>query len=560
MAVYRPPQRSNGMEKSSEELQKEIERRRTFAIISHPDAGKTTLTEKLLLYGGAIQKAGAVKHRRAERAATSDWMALEQQRGISITSTVLQFDYEGFRLNLLDTPGHHDFSEDTYRTLTAADNAVMLVDAAKGLETQTRKLFEVCRMRRVPIFTFINKMDRPARDPLELLDEIERELGLKVFAVNWPIGDGTTFKGIYNRLTDEVHLYERNPRGQRQAKESVFPMKDPGVEAAIGSTALGKLLEDVEILSHAGSSLDRDLILAGEKTPVFFASAMTNFGVEPFLEAFLDLSAAPGPHESDVGLIAADHPEFTGFVFKLQANMDPRHRDCLAFVRVCSGQFEKDMTVTNARTGKKIRLTRPQKLFAQDRESIEEGFAGDVIGLNNPGAFTIGDTLFTGPRVEYEPMATFAPELFARLRNANPSMAKKFQKGMDQLEEEKAVQILNPPHGGASQEPVLAAVGTLQFEVAQYRLKTEYGVETILEPLPYVAARWANGGWDAVQKAGLMSESGVFRDRAERPVILFRSNWQLEHTDEKNPGLNLGIVPDTGWRADKPREARIGSV
>ncbi len=536
------------MSLSATELKSEIERRRTFAIISHPDAGKTTLTEKLLLYGGAIQKAGAVKNRRAERAATSDWMALEQQRGISITSTVLQFDYEGFRLNLLDTPGHHDFSEDTYRTLTAADNAIMLVDAAKGLETQTRKLFAVCRMRDVPIFTFINKLDRPARHPLELIDEIEMELSLKVYALNWPIGEGETFRGIYNRLTGLVHLYERNPRGQRQAVESTMPLNDPRVDKAIGERALRHLRDDLEILDGAGSSLDQDLILAGKKTPVFFGSAMTNFGVEPFLRVFLQMSAAPGPHESDIGSIAPDHPEFTGFVFKLQANMDPRHRDCLAFVRVCSGEFEKDMTVSNARTGKKIRLTRPQKVFAQERESVEDGYAGDVIGLNNPGAFTIGDTVYTGSKLAYEPIPTFSPELFARLRNSNPSFAKKFQKGIAQLEEEKAVQILYSGHGGGSQEPVIAAVGELQFEVAQFRLRAEYGVETQLENLPYVAARWVTAGWDVLLGVGNLYETGIFKDMSDRPVLLFRSWWHLEHIEKEHPEFKLAAIAPTEWK------------
>jgi peptide chain release factor 3 len=528
-------------------LQRAVAERRTFAIISHPDAGKTTLTEKLLLYGGAIQKAGAVKNRRAERAATSDWMALEQQRGISITSTVLQFEYSGYRLNLLDTPGHHDFSEDTYRTLTAADNAVMLVDAAKGLETQTRKLFEVCRMRDIPIFTFINKMDRPARSPLELLDEIEMELKLKVYAVNWPIGDGESFRGIFDRQTKLVHLYERNPRGQRQAVEVKMSLDDPRLEAAIGEQLLKQLNEDIEILDGAGSSLDMDLILKGEKTPVFFGSAMTNFGVEPFLDAFLEMSAAPGPHESSIGLIEPEYPEFTGFVFKLQANMDPRHRDCLAFVRICSGEFEKDMTVTNFRTGKKVRLTRPQKVFAQERESVEEAYAGDVIGLNNPGAFTIGDTIFAGKPLEFPPIPTFSPELFVKIRNINTSFAKRFQKGIAQLEQEKAVQILHPVHGGGSQEPVLAAVGELQFEVAQFRLKAEYNVESRLEPLPYVAARWVTAGWEVLRECGDLFQTDVFRDHSGNPVLLLRSAWHIQHIEKEYPQLKLSAVAVPDW-------------
>lgn len=523
-------------------LKAAAQKRRTFAIISHPDAGKTTLTEKLLLYGGAIQEAGAVRNRRAERAATSDWMALEQQRGISITSTVLQFEYRGFHLNLLDTPGHHDFSEDTYRTLTAADNAVMLIDAAKGLETQTRKLFEVCRMRDIPIFTYINKLDRPSRDSLELIDEIERELKLAVYTVTWAIGEGETFRGIYNRLTGNVHLYERNPRGQKQAEERIVSLENPELESIIGEKPLRRLRDDLEILDGAGASLDRKAILDGKLSPVFFGSAMTNFGVEPFLEAFLKFSAAPGAHESSVGAIEPDDPEFTGFVFKLQANMDPRHRDCLAFVRVCSGKFEKDMTVTNARTNKKIRLTRPQKVFARERESMDEGFPGDVVGLNNPGAFSIGDTIYAGRKIVYPQIPTFSPELFARIRNPNTSLAKKFQKGIAQLEEEGAVQILRPQKGGASQEPVVAAVGELQFEVAQYRLRTEYGVETRLESISYVAARWVNAGWDVLTNGAPLYETDVYQDFRQRPVLLFRSRWHLERVEKDRPELNLSAV------------------
>jgi peptide chain release factor 3 len=526
----------------SPELGAAAQRRRTFAIISHPDAGKTTLTEKLLLYGGAIHEAGAVKNRRAERAATSDWMELEKQRGISITSTVLQFEYRGFHLNLLDTPGHHDFSEDTYRTLTAADNAVMLIDAAKGLETQTRKLFEVCRLRDIPIFTFINKLDRPSRDSLELIDEIELELGLKAYAVTWAIGEGERFKGIYNRLTGNVHLYERNPRGKLQAAETIVSLQDAQLASSIGEKALAQLRDELEILDGAGAALDRGAILRGETTPVFFGSAMTNFGVEPFLEAFLEFAASPTAHESSIGPVPPDYAEFTGFVFKLQANMDPRHRDCLAFVRICSGKFEKDMLVTNARTGKKVRLTRPQKVFARERESMDSAFPGDVIGLNNPGAFAIGDTIHTGKKLFYPPIPSFSPELFARLRNTNPSLAKKFQKGVAQLEEEGAVQVLRPPGGGGSQEPVLAAVGELQFEVAQYRLRTEYGVETRLETLPFTSARWVGAGWKSLEEGPELSNTDIFQDSRERPVLLFRSRWHLETIEERRTDLNLMSV------------------
>ncbi|HBE33948.1 MAG TPA: peptide chain release factor 3, partial [Cyanobacteria bacterium UBA11368] len=384
------------------EIETAVERRRNFAIISHPDAGKTTLTEKLLLYGGAIHEAGAVKARRAQRKATSDWMEMEQQRGISITSTVLQFEYDACQINLLDTPGHQDFSEDTYRTLAAADNAVMLIDAAKGLEPQTRKLFEVCRMRRLPIFTFVNKMDRPGREPLELLDEIEKELGLQTYAVNWPIGMGDRFKGVFDRHQRQIHLFERTAHGSREAKDTTVDLGDPRIEQLLQQDLYYQLKEDLEVLEGLGPELDIEKVHAGELTPVFFGSAMTNFGVQLFLNAFLQLAAKPGSRNSSLGEIPPTNPDFSGFVFKLQANMDPKHRDRVAFVRVCTGKFEKDMVVNHARTGKTVRLSRPQKLFAQDRESIEEAYAGDVIGLNNPGVFAIGDTIYTGQKLEYE--------------------------------------------------------------------------------------------------------------------------------------------------------------
>ena len=524
------------------EIAAAVKRRRTFAIISHPDAGKTTLTEKLLLYGGAIQEAGAVQNRRANRRqATSDWLAIEQQRGISVTSTVLQFQYEGFHLNLLDTPGHQDFSEDTYRTLAAADNAVMLIDGAKGLEAQTRKLFEVCRLRSLPMFTFVNKLDRPGRAPLELLDEIERELNLVVFAANWPIGMGEDFKGVYDRRTGLVHLFERYLQGRKEALERIIRLDDPEIESLIPHQLLRQLKEELDILDSASSSFDLEAVHNGTMTPMFFGSAVTNFGVESFLRAFLDYAAAPGPHESNIGLIEPTYPELSGFVFKLQANMDPRHRDCLAFVRVCSGKFTKDMLVTHARSGKTIRLARPQKLFAQERESVEEAFPGDVIGLNNPGVFAIGDTIYTGPRLVYPGIPSFSPELFANLRNPNPAHAKKFQKGVAQLEEEGAVQILRPVDSG-TQEPILAAVGQLQFEVVQSRLSSEYGVETRLEPLPFMAARWVAEGWVALRAADRLFEVYTARDRFDHPVLLFRSEWHLQRLKENQPNLHLTLV------------------
>jgi peptide chain release factor 3 len=524
------------------ELEIAVEHRRNFAIISHPDAGKTTLTEKLLLYGGAIHEAGAVKARRDQRKATSDWMEMEKQRGISITSTVLQFGYQGFQVNLLDTPGHQDFSEDTYRTLAAADNAVMLIDAAKGLEPQTRKLFEVCKLRELPIFTFVNKLDRPGREPLELLDEIEQELGLQTYAVNWPIGTGDRFKGVFDRHQQKVHLFERTAHGSREATDTVMDLHDPRLKEILDKELFDQLHSDLELLDGVASELDLESIHAGYMTPVFFGSAMTNFGVELFLHYFLEYALKPGNRNSNIGAIDPSYPEFSGFVFKLQANMDPKHRDRVAFIRVCTGKFEKDMTVSHARTGKTVRLSRPQKLFAQDRESIEEAYPGDVIGLNNPGVFAIGDTIYTGmKKLEYEGIPCFSPELFAFLRNPNPSKFKQFQKGVKELQEEGAVQIMYSADE-AKRDPILAAVGQLQFEVVQFRMKNEYGVETTLEPLGYSVARWVLNGWDALDKVGRLFNTLVIKDLWNRPVLLFKNEWNVNQLLEDHPSLKLSAI------------------
>jgi len=523
------------------ELSAQVHRRRNFAIISHPDAGKTTLTEKLLLYGGAIHQAGSVKARRAQRHATSDWMEMEQQRGISITSTVLQFDYQGCQINLLDTPGHQDFSEDTYRTLAAADNAVMLIDVAKGLEPQTLKLFEVCRLRGLPIFTFINKLDRPGREPLELLDEIEQELGLQTYAVNWPLGMGDRFQGVFDRQHQQIHLFERSAHGQREARDTVIDLGDPRIETLLSQDLYYQFKDDLELLEGLGPDLDLAQVHRGKMTPVFFGSAMTNFGVELFLQAFLDYALKPTPHDSTQGEIAPTYANFTGFVFKLQANMDPRHRDRIAFVRVCSGKFEKDMLVNHARTGKQVRLSRPQKLFAQDREGIEEAYPGDVIGLNNPGVFAIGDTIYTGQKLEYEGIPSFSPELFAYLRNPNPSKFKQFQKGVSELREEGAVQIMYSVDE-SKREPILAAVGQLQFEVVQFRMQNEYGVETLLDLLPYGLARWVEGGWAALEKVGRLFNTVTVKDAWQRPVLLFKNEWNLHQVQEDHPGLKLNAI------------------
>jgi peptide chain release factor 3 len=526
------------------ELQHEISRRRTFAIISHPDAGKTTLTEKLLLYGGALHLAGAVKAKRNQRHATSDWMKLEQQRGISITSTVLQFEYGQRQINLLDTPGHQDFSEDTYRTLAAADNAVMLLDGAKGIEPQTLKLFEVCKLRNLPIFSFINKMDRPSREPLELLDEIEKTLGLIPYAINWPIGAGDRFKGVYDRQTQEIHVFERQSHGQKAAKLTIAHFGDPILLEWLDSDLYFQLKEELEILNEISPPLDLEAIHQGIMTPVFFGSAMTNFGVQLFLDRFLELALIPGSRPTTSGLVSPANPEFTGFVFKLQANMDPKHRDRIAFVRVCSGKFEKDMTVKHVRTGKDVRLSQAHRLFAQDREVVETAYPGDIVGLVNPGLFSIGDTICTGQPLQFEGIPSFSPEHFCWMRNPNPSKFKQFSKGIEQLKEEGAVQIMYSLDE-AKRDPILAAVGPLQFEVVQYRMESEYNVETRLEPMAFTLARWIKEGWDAVDTMGSnLYNAEVVKDSQNRPVLLCKNIWSLQQIQDKHPKINfLTIAP-----------------
>ena len=525
---------------NSKEILDAVNRRRNFAIISHPDAGKTTLTEKLLLYGGAIQQAGAVKARGNQRKATSDWMEIEKQRGISITSTVLQFEYDNSVINLLDTPGHQDFSEDTYRTLAAADNAVMLEDAAKGLEPQTRKLFEVCKMRKIPIFTFINKMDRPGRDPLSLLDEIESELGLTTLPVNWPIGSGDEFKGVVDRTNKEIILFDKAIRG-KQSSERRIKLTDPEIHKYFEKEFLDKALEEIELLDEAGAKFDNQKVANGDMTPVFFGSAMTNFGVRPFLNSFLTMAKKPSSRSSNKGSVEPTNVQFSGFVFKLQANMDPKHRDRVAFVRICSGRFEKDMSVKHSRTGKTIRLSRPQKIFGQDREVVDDAYPGDVIGLNNPGMFSIGDTLYTGSHLEYEGIPCFSPEIFSWLRNPNPSAFKNFRKGVNELREEGAVQILYDIDE-SKRDPILAAVGQLQLDVVKHRLQSEYGVDSLLESMPYQLARWISEGWGALDKIGRVFNCKIVKDSWNRPVILFKNDWNLNQIIEDQPNLKLNKV------------------
>ena len=520
-------------------LDEEVRRRRTFAIISHPDAGKTTLTEKLLLYGGAIHLAGSVKARGAARHARSDWMALERERGISVSSSVLQFEYQGRRLNLLDTPGHNDFSEDTYRTLTAADTAVMLIDSVKGVEPQTIKLFEVCRMRGIPVVTFINKMDRDGREPIELLDEIESVLGIPCSPVNWPIGAGRSFQGVFDRWSNEIAWFRRNEGGgQRRALRQSAPITDPQWRDALGESAYQQLRDELELLDAAGQPFDREAFLAGQLTPVFFGSAVTNFGVEPFLDRFIELAPSPRARTTDAGPIPPDTPSFTGFVFKIQANMDPRHRDRIAFLRVCSGKFTRGMEVQHGRTGKRLTLNRPLQFLAQDRTLIEEAWPGDIVGLWDPGVLRLGDALSEGDPVEFEGMPRFSPEHFMKMRVKDLNRRKQLEKGLAQLSEEGAVQLF---HDRAQLEhfPLLGAVGVLQFEVLQYRLKEEYGVDVQLDRQPYTMARWVGGDFDPDEFERLFSTARCVLDAEERPVVLFETEWWLRRAADRFPQLTF---------------------
>jgi peptide chain release factor 3 len=516
------------------EIEREVARRRTFAIISHPDAGKTTLTEKLLLYGGAIELAGAVRGRKARRHATSDWMQLEQERGISMTSAALEFEIEGRRMSLIDTPGHKDFSEDTYRALVAADSVVMVIDAAKGVEDQTRKLFEVSRRHRLPILTFINKFDHPARDPMELLDDLEHTLGISAAPVNWPVGSADTFRGVYDIRGRQLLLYEREAQGQFRAPVDVASLHDADAIEMIGADQHARFVESLETVQMAGTPFDPDAYRSGRQTPVFFGSALHNFGLEPFLRALLDLAPPPQPRESDRGIVEPTDPAFSGFVFKIQANMDPRHRDRVAFVRVCSGRFTKDSVLFNSRVGKPLRASRAYRFFGRDRETIEVAYAGDIIGLVNPGQFIIGDTVHTGEPVRFSGVPRFPAEHFARLR-LQDTKYKQFDDGLRQLEEEGLMQVFFMMSG--RREPVVGVVGALQFDVIVSRLKTEYGADAVVEALNYTAARWLAD--PKTSTANLAGQHTLVVDRRERPVLLFRSAWDLQYFERQNATVGL---------------------
>ncbi len=521
-------------------LRAEANRRRTFAIISHPDAGKTTLTEKLLLYAGAIELAGAVRGRKSQRHVVSDWMDVERERGISVTSAALDFEFHGCRINLLDTPGHQDFSEDTYRTLFAVDSAVMVIDAAKGIEAQTRKLFEVCRLRRLPVLTFVNKLDLPGRDPFELLQEIEAVLGIHAAPVNWPVGSGDRFRGVFELGPAVIHLYERVPGGGFRAPVQTADASDPVMVDMLGPEAHAALTNDVELLHGAGTPFDPQEYLAGRQTPVYFGSALANFGLEPILEALNALAPPPSPRMADHGLVPPDAPGFSGFVFKIQANMNRRHRDRVAFVRICSGAFVKDMALVNARLGDTIRATRPYRFFGGTRETIERAYPGDVIGLSNPGKFAIGDTLYSGEALRYPPVPRFPPEHFGRARLLD-SRSKQFDAGVRQLEEEGLMQVVYPMTG--RREPVLGVVGPLQLEVVEARLQQEYGVDCRIDTMSMTALRWLRG--DPQHLADLTTpSSGVMRavDRDGRPVLLFESTWHLNYCAQQNPRVEFLTV------------------
>jgi len=522
-------------------MQHEVSRRRSFAIVSHPDAGKTTLTEKLLLYGGALHLAGTVTARKSQRATTSDWMELEKKRGISISSTVLSFDYDVYRINLLDTPGHKDFSDDTYRVLTAVDAAIMVIDAGKGIESQTRKLFEVCRLRGVPIFTFMNKMDRPTLDPLALLDELESVLGIGAYPMNWPLGTGPEFRGVWDRQTRLAHFYERTTQGAYRAPVSTHGLDDPAVRERMSEQTFNTMREELGMLDGAGTAFDPAEILSGDMTPVYFGSALNNFGVQLLLDGFVELSSKPRGRMSRGQMIDPESPVFSGFVFKIQANMDPRHRDRVAFIRVVSGKFERDMTVTHVRTGKSVRLSNSSKMFGRERETVDEAFPGDVVGIVGANFLSIGDTLSEDPNILYDEIPQFPPECFAYLQNPSPSNYKRFGEGLTQLLQERLVHAFELP-GQLRNAPLLAAVGPLQFEIVKHRLESEYGATSRLEPASWSMARWIISN-EPDEAIAIPSGVQMAKDSHGQRVLLFPDAWHLNYFVQKNEKVELSAYP-----------------
>ena len=532
--------RENDRRLEMSEITNEIKKRRTFAIISHPDAGKTTLTEKFLLYGGAINQAGSVKGKATAKHAVSDWMEIEKERGISVTSSVLQFNYGGYCINILDTPGHQDFSEDTYRTLMAADSAVMVIDASKGVEAQTRKLFKVCVMRHIPIFTFINKLDREAKDTFELLDDIEKELGIATCPINWPIGSGKEFKGVYDRAKREVELFSDTKKGTAMGEVKMIPIDAPETEELIGADAKDILADEIELLDGAAAEFDQELVDKGQLSPVFFGSALTNFGVETFLKHFLKMTTSPLPRKSDHGEIdPMTEKDFSAFVFKIQANMNKAHRDRIAFMRICSGEFEAGMSVYHVQGGKDVRLSQPQQMMASERKMIDKAYGGDIIGVFDPGIFSIGDTLTTSKeKFAYEGIPTFAPEHFARVRLVDTLKRKQFVQGTNQIAQEGAIQIFQEFHTGM-EEIIVGVVGVLQFDVLKYRLQNEYNVEIRLENLPYEYIRWIENEEIDMDRLSGTSDMKKIMDLKGRPLLLFAHEWSIRMTEERNEGLIL---------------------
>lgn len=524
-------------------IKNEITRRRTFAIISHPDAGKTTLTEKLLLYGGALDLAGSVTAKKKQRETSSDWMELEKKRGISISSTVLQFEYEGYRMNLLDTPGHKDFSEDTYRVLMAVDAVIMVIDAGKGIESQTLKLFEICRKRDIPIFTFINKLDRPAMPPLDLIDQLEKVMNIHAYPVNWPLENGPFFKGVYDRLKKEVHLFERVPGGSYRAPVTIHDITDPFIKEILNEKAYNEIIEELELLDTAQDGFSEDAVLNSRTTPVFFGSAANNFGIELLLKGFLKYSSPPVPRKISDTPFPLEGPAFSGFIFKVQTNMNPMHRDKMIFARICSGKFSRDMVVHNTRSGKEVRLSSSHNVFGRDRETMDEAYPGDILGFISNADFRIGDTISSDPAVTFNEIPRFAPECFAYLQNLSMSGYKSFRKGLDHLLAEDIVQAFYiDDYNNAL--PLLGAVGPLQFEVLQYRLKDEYGVESNLEMKQWEVLRWVAPGTDINPlKDTLPHNSACGRDERDRPVLLFPNKWSMEYFIKNNPDIELFDSP-----------------
>lgn len=522
-------------------LSNEIKKRRTFAIISHPDAGKTTLTEKLLLFGGAIRLAGSVKARKASKHATSDWMEIEKQRGISVTSSVLQFHYNNYCINILDTPGHEDFSEDTYRTLVAADSAIMVIDGSKGIEAQTRKLFHVCALRGIPIFTFINKIDREIKNPFDLIEEIEKELNIKCHPMNWPIGCGQNFKGIYQRNENKVYTFS-SKNNNENSNSYISDINEESFKESIGEDLHSNLLEEIELLNLTETPFDEKQILNGELTPVFFGSAITNFGVEIFLKNFLKYSSEPSKRESTIGEISPYENFFSAFVFKIQANMNPKHRDRIAFIRICSGKFNKGMEVTHIQNNNKIKLSQPQQFFAQEKELIEEAYGGDIIGVFDPGIFSIGDTLTNSHKnFKFNGMPSFAPEIFANVKPINSMKRKQFIKGITQIAQEGAIQVFKEFNFGM-EEVIVGVIGNLQFEVLEYRLKNEYNAEIKINKLPYNLIRWIEHSPAPMDKLNLTSETKKAVDLKERNILIFQNIWGIQWALDKNPGIILSDI------------------